>query len=647
MEVHNSQSPRRPRKTLAEIKTTDIPSVTELQQDLGFGGKSDVDKAFRRSVKKHIESFTTEDNIPGHTFTRWRDPSDKMAFSDMARSFLDAEGPLMWRDDANTENAHSYRFSRDYEQLLDLLAQLFFRKNEHHKRAMSNKLDSPLGLRATNVNRPQDHLSHTVNTAVPDNSNFDDHLAGIRHDGATVHDTGSPPTPHVSPRLEDYGWSRRDLLLNASPNQESSSILGNTCRAQQTAAASSSREDPVQRPNQHRHVERECVLVEDSSSSDESIPAIVDRGKRPAAARPDENNRPAKAPRHERGQPRDPDSRVADDSTLMSPREKAIIGSTEKRPRQTVHREDYVTGNEALALYRVMGKEDKQEARKHRRVLSPKKKKNRRPRASNVSGGRSGLRPHAAPERDAPSSPTAPVATMVLESIERYNATDLSGINADFNPGESVGEGDVGDAVEEVAPKLSRTPTPEILQNPGDLGEVNFLTASNSPQLGDEPRFEPDITIERGQPLGYQEELLQVETERSHSLQDSVQGGSPTSDELQVHSDPGARDTATRTYNVDYTVYDDNRELVPDWKPPRDFLDMSFDGLFEALPLRQPRGLRLRLEESGWHFSRTARDEAKFRWLQNRFRWMMNDVRQKALAKGVVPNFEIIIEPLQ
>ncbi|KAJ4271578.1 hypothetical protein NW762_000282 [Fusarium torreyae] len=112
-----------------EIKSSDIPFVRD---DSG-------NTKFKKAVKEYIDSSKTKSGIPGSIFTKWRDRSERDELYDMARGFLENKGLGFWPDGPTGSDTQLFRYPRDHDRLVSLLAQLFFRVNTQSKQTVARQ----------------------------------------------------------------------------------------------------------------------------------------------------------------------------------------------------------------------------------------------------------------------------------------------------------------------------------------------------------------------------------------------------------------------------------------------------------------------------------------------------------------------------
>ncbi|KAM0440925.1 hypothetical protein ACHAPT_000228 [Fusarium lateritium] len=587
----NGSNPQRA-SSLEGVKTSEVPFVTTLRENLGFGsGASAHSKVFIEAIKQFASEFTTEDRSPASTFTKWSKDLDRKVCLDMANGFLEKRGREFWPDSSVTQR---YQYERDHAQLQNQLGQLFFRENELAKKKPSRKSASVKPNESTAREPRRDGL--TIGTAVDidDPDSLSEYTSG-----RSGHGFGT-----VSPKAEP----------GRSPSSTLRGVPEETCPERPPTEGSDLQ------PSRPLRTQTEDMPMEDTydgpHSSETPTSTSNARGKRPAPPQHDENDRRTKTPRRNEETPNEAETYVPQYFTPTLLQEAGASSPISGRVRQPFHRQGYIMGNECLE--RLQPYADKPNTRR---------KKTREVSARST-------RPPMA----------APMAVMTLESVETRNVVGNSRHVAGDDPFEVAPEGSASranDDTEQAAGKLSRSPTMGLLPNLGEgsLPEPDF-------QLGNEPAFQPETSVEAEQVSFNGEEQHRVEVEQRQSQQSNRQS---TVNEFRSNSETG-NIPSTNIFNIDYTVYNDEEEPVSGWTPPKHFFAMSFDELVKALPLKQPRGLRLCLEGAIKRkgFSRTACDQERFKLHQSRFGEMMRSWEDEVASKGgPKPSFEIIIEPLK
>lgn len=103
----------------SRTKSCNIPSLTSLRKSLGYGHRGQAqDIAFKRALAAQVETFVSEDNLPGFSFTQWKTPAHQKGLRDMTKDFLfkKQKGPEFWPDDPNSPNRRPLRYTRDNDQ---------------------------------------------------------------------------------------------------------------------------------------------------------------------------------------------------------------------------------------------------------------------------------------------------------------------------------------------------------------------------------------------------------------------------------------------------------------------------------------------------------------------------------------------------
>ncbi|KAF4980813.1 hypothetical protein FZEAL_3267 [Fusarium zealandicum] len=603
-----------------KTKSTSIPSVKELRKTLGFGQKMVArDRAFRNATQKHVAEFTTEDDVLGNRFTKWRQASHQKVLFKMAHTFLEANGLWYWPDGLDGATEQRYQFSKDYAQ-----------------KSSSYALTSCHGPRADNSEPRQITSPSSANTVGSNNRDMDRLLSVIgltRETAINVDDISSP-------RPENYGLSFltkvESHLDQASPTlQNAESVPRQAGHTSRTPTEYIARADPYDDPH----------------SPVQLGPLSSDREKRPTVTDPEESSHRVKVPRCSEEQLNETSPQLYQDDARLSLQEEALIGSSTSRVRQPVHRPGYITWEELDA------EDTSREVRRDALIDR-----------------------HGASVENAWPARVAPVAPM--ESVEGINTEgdmgdDFEGyvgrhIYGNIGPVVDVSLGhadaDAGDAAEvydgiqddvgqhNTVWKESRSPTPGQIHNQEIIRQTRLHLGSIAQSEG-EPNLHPEASFERDETVNQQEEQPPVETERTQSQPEDAPLEHETT-QVQVKRDSSKKDVTRPMHAIDFTVYTDSGESEPGWRPPQYFLDISYQFLIEALPLRQPAGLSLCLEisvgldefpgDSGdVVFERTTRGQARFRSLQIRMGRIIGDARQRASEKGTVPNIEIIITPLK
>ncbi|KAM5355466.1 hypothetical protein ACJ41O_002112 [Fusarium nematophilum] len=630
--------------TLGWTKTSEVPTLTELRVALGFGRESGPRHLFfKKHIKKYAAGFTTKDDAPGETFTRWRDPSHQAVFREMAQGFLNKHGMLFWQDDGDVADRQAYRCSRNREQLLILLAQLFFRQNEQSNKKKASAQSVSISSHGPGATSPEQRDIFPNS----DNERTSNNLASVtppsgrgntRETAIDIDALDKSPSPPVA-------GTREDPQVKDESDDELPTLLALTLsprRGTRNPPQKSSVQELSRGP--HAQAVNDTPMADpfdDSHSHGGPANTGDGRDKRPATAEPEENNRPSKAPRHEPGASDEMDIATAHDAALTLARERALIGRTSPRVRQQRRLEDHYQGDEYAAYFRSLSEEAKEAARRERRAFSARKTPGRLPAPMAMMG-------------DNPPGDNGGCSTGAIDNHSSTGDQDAA-IRADGRTIASEdGDGDPveeGDHAPDNSPKQSRSPTPDM-EATSQNAEPQDVPPQPTEHPVDEPDPEREPTLEREQSVDLPGEEQHMDIGPSLSPPEDHHRGEKH-DVNGLKFDDGMDKKlkkAALIHNIDFTVYNQNGETTSGWTPPGDFFHLSFEGLINALPLKRPRGLSLCLEghSRNKRFTRTACSQDRFEELQDRIKKMMEDKETLvALQDGDKPDFEIIIEPLK
>ncbi|KAF4470001.1 hypothetical protein FALBO_3114 [Fusarium albosuccineum] len=175
--VTGSSRPK-PGDKLFRAKSSSIPHLTSLRQELGYGNKGrPEDIAFKRAVRAHVEKFVSKDNIPATQFTKWKTPAHQRGLTELTKNFLHAQGKGLefWPDDPNSPNKRPLEYTRDCAQIQRLMVKVFYRTIREHKRyttSATNDLTQPLSHNIPTssgpsaLGRAQDPRGHSVDDPI-------------------------------------------------------------------------------------------------------------------------------------------------------------------------------------------------------------------------------------------------------------------------------------------------------------------------------------------------------------------------------------------------------------------------------------------------------------------------------------------------
>ncbi|KAF5009838.1 hypothetical protein FDECE_3960 [Fusarium decemcellulare] len=292
--------PPKPGDKLFKVKTSSLPRLRELREDLGYGttGRPE-DIAFKKVVRAHIEKFVSEENLPATEFKRWTTAAHQKGLVELTKNFLHAEGKGLefWPDDPNSPNKRPLEYTRDCEQIQRLMVKLFYRTIIEYKRyttTVTNELtqnipasSGPPALGGHSVDNPIDLESMEPPTNAPRQSVDNDPFNGRSYDFGQFE-----PIPYNDmPDGLDAAYSAIqeafELSTDRAPPQVSRNGIPGTRDASDThnsVTQNSSGTDPYDVPNSPR----------------EAAPTTQNRDKRPAEQpEPTEDSRRAQPPRQE------------------------------------------------------------------------------------------------------------------------------------------------------------------------------------------------------------------------------------------------------------------------------------------------------------------------------------------------------------
>ncbi|KAK0652637.1 hypothetical protein B0T16DRAFT_103954 [Cercophora newfieldiana] len=132
-----------------KILATNIPKITALRSDLGYGDPSiPRGLAFVNDINAFRRKFKTTRGIDGDLLHDWKAQATHAGLDEMVRAYLDKEGngQLFWPDDESAKNYNEYQYSKDRDRIRRLVKFLFFRLNlqQHLARKYRDKKASSL-----------------------------------------------------------------------------------------------------------------------------------------------------------------------------------------------------------------------------------------------------------------------------------------------------------------------------------------------------------------------------------------------------------------------------------------------------------------------------------------------------------------------
>ncbi|RGP70308.1 hypothetical protein FLONG3_7486 [Fusarium longipes] len=131
-------------------KTCDIPNLTHLRKELGYGtpGKK-PDIIFKRAIRTQVTTFvSSSDNLPAYKLTKWKNPAHQRGLLELTKDFLEGQGKgeAFWpRDQSN--HPQKLQYWRDAVKIRNLMTKLFFCVARECKRYIISVSGDPQMLR--------------------------------------------------------------------------------------------------------------------------------------------------------------------------------------------------------------------------------------------------------------------------------------------------------------------------------------------------------------------------------------------------------------------------------------------------------------------------------------------------------------------
>ncbi|KAM0256841.1 hypothetical protein ACHAPA_012011 [Fusarium lateritium] len=99
---------------MPKAKLKNIPNMTELRQNLGFGISHDRQSInFERIMKDFLQKYRSADGTAGSRFVDWHNQTHNQELKNMTEEFLVRRGPQFWPDSGGTVSSRGPTWTKD------------------------------------------------------------------------------------------------------------------------------------------------------------------------------------------------------------------------------------------------------------------------------------------------------------------------------------------------------------------------------------------------------------------------------------------------------------------------------------------------------------------------------------------------------